>query len=97
MSTGKQRLHYGGIDLTDGVFTVVKTSTYNEDMEKASKSDLFIPLLLDGAGFDNDGQVTGRKFYLADVDAAVPPGTAADVATAVHSDAPANTASVPPG
>ena len=36
-------------------------------------------------------------FFLADVDAAVPPGAAADVATAVHSDAPANTASVPPG
>jgi hypothetical protein len=59
MPTGKQRLQYGGIDLMDGVFAVVETSTYDEDMEKASKSDLFVPFLLDVAGFDDDGQVTG--------------------------------------
>jgi hypothetical protein len=49
----------------------VETSTCKEDMEKASKSDLFVPLLLDVAGFDDNSQITGPKFYLADVESIV--------------------------
>ncbi len=69
MPIGKEKLEYGGITLTDGVFAVVEVADYLEDEEQASASDLFIPLTLDVKGINNDGVVTGRKFYLANTDA----------------------------
>jgi hypothetical protein len=53
-----QKLQCGGIDLMDGVFTVVETSTQYEDLERTSKSDLFVSLSLDIAVFNDDGLAT---------------------------------------
>ena len=73
MPIRKQKLQYGGITLTDGVFAVVEASTYDEDIVKTGRSDLFVPLLVDVQGIDADGDVTGRNFYLADVESIVGP------------------------
>ena len=37
------------------------------------KSDLFVPLDLEVQGIDEDGDVTGRRFYLANTEAIVGP------------------------
>jgi hypothetical protein len=71
MPIGTQKLQFGGIDLKDGVFAVVESSTYDADMARAS--DLFTPLTLDVDGIDAEGDVTGRAFYLADVESIVGP------------------------
>ena len=73
MPTGKEKLSYGGIPLIDGVHAVVEVANYVEDLEEATQSDLFTPLLLDVDGIDDDGDVTGRTFYLANTDAFVGP------------------------
>ncbi len=69
MPIGKEKLEYGGITLTDGVYAVVEVADYVEEEEEAAASDLFIPLTLDVKGIDHKGEVTGRKFYLANTDA----------------------------
>ena len=71
MPIGTQKLQFGGIDLKDGVFAVVESSTYDADIARAS--DLFTPLTLDVHGIDGEGHVTGRQFYLADVESIVGP------------------------
>ena len=73
MPIGNQKIKYGGITLTDGVFAVVEVGNYSEDDEAATASDLFTPLELDVEGLDADGAVVGRKFYLANTDAIVGP------------------------
>jgi hypothetical protein len=66
------RLKHGGIDLKDGVYAVVEASTYDTDEEEIKKSDLFVPLLKDVDGIE-DNVVQGRLFFLADTSAFVKP------------------------
>ena len=65
MPTGNQKLQFGGVTLQDDVYAVVEVADYNEDEEEMTKSDLFTPLLLEVDGIDDNGEVTGRRFYLA--------------------------------
>ena len=69
MPTGNMKLEYGGIVLEDGVYAVVEVANYVVDVQEATSSDLFTPLVLDVQGFDADGEVTGRTFYLANTSA----------------------------
>jgi len=71
MPIGTQKLQFGGIDLKDGVYAVVESSTYDDDIGLAS--DLFTPLTLDVGGLDAEGNVTSREFFLADVESIVGP------------------------
>ena len=73
MPKGNQKLQFGGITLQDDVYAVVEVANYNLDIEEATKSDLFTPLVLEVEGFDSEGDVLGRKFYLANTDAFVGP------------------------
>ena len=82
MPSGKEKLEFGGVYLTDGVYAVVETATYKDIVNSAggvdteqegTDSDLFTPLLVDVEGVDAEGQVTGRTFYLANTDAFVAP------------------------
>ena len=71
MPTGNQRLQFGGITLQDGVYAMVEVGQY--EVSEALQSDLFIPLTVEVAGFDEDGEISGRKFYLANTEAIVGP------------------------
>lgn len=73
MPIGKEKLEYGGITLQNGVYAVVEVANYVTDYEETTASDLFTPLHLDVKGLDRDGEVTGRRFYLANTDAFVEP------------------------
>jgi hypothetical protein len=73
MPIGKDRIEYGGITLTDGVFAVVEVASFVEDLDEATQSDLFVPLQVEVDGIDGDGYVTGRRFYLANTEAFVGP------------------------
>ena len=73
MPIGKQRLEFGGTYLQDDVYAVVEVAEYNVDEEEVTKSDLFVPLVLEVDGMDEDGEVLGRKFYLASTDSFVGP------------------------
>ena len=68
-----QRIEFGGINLEDGVFAVVESANYDDDEDGGHQSDLFTPLTLEVEGIDQDGDVSGRKFYLADTEAFVGP------------------------
>ena len=73
MPKGNQKLEYGGVTLQDGVYAVVEVADYVKDDEAAAQSDLFIPLELEVKGMDADGDVEGRRFYLANTEAIVGP------------------------
>jgi hypothetical protein len=71
MPTGSNKLEYGGIVLKDGVYAVVEEAKLDND--ELGKSDLFVPFLKTVKGIDEEGQVTGRSFFLADTEAIVKP------------------------
>ena len=71
MPTGNQRLQFGGITLQDSVYAMVEVGQC--EVSEALQSDLFIPLTVEVAGFDEDGEISGRKFYLANTEAIVGP------------------------
>ena len=71
MPTGRDGLDYGGIRLKDATYAVVEEA-YLEETE-VGKSDLFVPYLKSVKGFNEDGTVTGRTFFLADTEAFVKP------------------------
>lgn len=73
MPTGNQRLQFGGITLQDGVFAMVEVGQYTQEENRPLQSDLFVPLTVEVQGFDADGEVSGRKFYLANTEAIVGP------------------------
>ena len=73
MPTGNQRLQFGGVTLQDEVYAVVEVAEYNLDEEEMAKSDLFTPLILEVDGLDEDGDITGRRFYLASTESFVGP------------------------
>ena len=75
MPIGKQRLQFGGVVLEDGVYAMVEVGEYQEG--EPLPSDLFLPLTVEVDGFDADGDVKARRFYLANTDAIV--GTCAVV------------------
>ena len=62
-------IEHGGIDLVDGTHAVVESSTHLDDEDSVGMCDTFIPLFKDVLAMDNDGEVTERTFYLADVEA----------------------------
>ena len=64
LPTGKNKIQHGGIDLKDGVYAVVESAKYDTDTAETTKSNLFMPLLLNVEGIDEDGDVTGRKKLL---------------------------------
>ena len=73
MPIGNQRIQHGGITLKDGVYAVVEVAQYDTNTQEQTKSDLFTPLLLETKGIDSDGDVVGRRFFLADTSAIVGP------------------------
>jgi hypothetical protein len=73
MPTGPNRIEYGGITLTDGVFAVVEVASFADNLAEATQSDIFIPLLQEVDGIDGEGFVTGRRFYLGNTEAFVGP------------------------
>lgn len=73
LPSSARQVEYGGIKLKDGVYGVVESAELEEDDEELKRSDLFIPYLKSVAGVDNNGEITGRTFYLADTEAFVGP------------------------
>ena len=69
LDSGTKRLEIGGVTLKPNVCAVVESSTHDDDEEDIAKSEIFIPLTLDVEGIDEENNVTGREFYLADVEA----------------------------
>ena len=67
------RIEHGGIYLADGTDAVVESSTISEDEDQLKMSDIFLPIIKDIGNTDEEGQVTERVFYLADVEAIVGP------------------------
>ena len=61
----------GGVWLKDGVFAVVEATSMVQDQNEIAKSDLFVPLVKEVQHINKDGEVDGRKFYLADTEAFV--------------------------
>ena len=64
---------YGGVRLRNAVYAVVESSDLEADHSELTKSDLLVPLLKQVKGLDEDGDVTGREFFLADTEAFVQP------------------------
>ena len=64
---------YGGVRLKNATYAVVESTGFEENEEELGKSDLFVPLVKEVAGMDEDGNVLGRKFYLAETEAIVRP------------------------
>ena len=60
------------LTLGDDVYAVVKVAEYDVDPDATTRSDLFMPLLLEMGEENEDGQNL-RKFYLASTDAFVGP------------------------
>ena len=71
LPSGRDKLQYGGIDLESGTYAVVESSKYSEDEDEVY-SDLFTPITMEVCQ-NEEGQVTGRKFYLASCNAIVAP------------------------
>lgn len=66
-------LHFGGIDIKDGTYAVVESAFLCGTEKERSMSDIFTPYQKEVASIDKNGVITGRKLYLADVDAFVSP------------------------
>ena len=74
LDSGSKTLQFGGIDLKPNAYAVVECGQFDEDEEEQAKSDIFKPITLEVKGIDEDDEdgrqfVTGRTFYLADVEA----------------------------
>ena len=69
MPIGGNTLQFGGINLADGVYAVVEVANYTEN--DVGASDFFTPLELEVGDMDENGTVTGRRFYLANTEAFV--------------------------
>ena len=75
LPSGRSSIEFGGVQIENGVYAVTEMATYDDPnvMEENLQSDLFVPLKKDVKGVDLDGNITGRKFYLADVSSIVGP------------------------
>jgi hypothetical protein len=69
------RLQLAGCVIQNGVYAVVESSTYLEDEEEIGQSDLFVPIQKEVDDINEEGVVSKRRFYLADVEAFVEPIT----------------------
>ena len=72
MPTGTGRIKFGGVTLGNDLYAVVEVAEYDVDPDATTKSDLFVPLLLEMGEKNDDGQQL-RKFYLASTEAFVGP------------------------
>ena len=68
----RNRLHYAGIWLKQGVYAVVESSIFVEDEEREGLSKIFVPITKVVGGMVQN-MVSQLKFYLADVEAIVQP------------------------
>jgi hypothetical protein len=66
-------LHFGGIDIKNGTYALVESAFLCGSQKEQGMSDIFVPYQKEVASTDKDGVVTGRKLYLADVEAFVSP------------------------
>ena len=73
MDTGAPNIDFGGVVLDNEIYAVVEVAEVMEEDDNLVESDLFIPLDLIMEGLDPEGNVIGRKFFLADVDAIAGP------------------------
>ena len=73
LPASRNGFQYGGVWLKNTTYAVVESSVIEDNEEELGKSDLFVPILKEVAGMDNQGNVEGRKFYLAETDAFVRP------------------------
>ena len=71
LDTEGRKLEFGGIDLKADVYALVECGQYDDDEEDIARSDIFKPITLEVKGLVNNNKVTGRTFYLADVEAFV--------------------------
>jgi len=65
------RVKISGVNVRTGVYAVVESSEY-EDEDNGIASDIFRPIIKEAEVNDN-GNVTSRQFYLADVETFVDP------------------------
>ena len=68
MPLGRNRIHYGGISLENGVFAVVETASLEDNEAEIGKSDLMTPVKKE-VDLDEGGLVQNRTFYLANTEA----------------------------
>ena len=66
-------LFYGGIEVQNGMYAIVKSCFLSKQMDDRSMSDIFIPFQKEVGAINKDGVVTKRKLYLADVEAFADP------------------------
>ena len=66
---------FGGVDnLSPAVYAVVESATYSTNMTEINMSDIFVPIVKE-VGRVTNGEVSGLKFYLAEVEAFTAPLT----------------------
>ena len=66
---------FGGVDnLYPAVYAVVESATYSTNMTEINMSDIFVPIVKE-VGRVTNGEVSGLKFYLAEVEAFTVPLT----------------------
>ena len=56
MPTGTGRIKFGGVTLGNDLYAVVEVAEYDVDPDATTKSDLFVPLLLEMGEEHDDGQ-----------------------------------------
>jgi hypothetical protein len=69
------RVELAGCIIQNGVCAVVESSSYLEDEDEINRSDLFVPIEKEVETLNEEGAVSKRRFYLADVEAFVEPIT----------------------
>ena len=75
LPSGRSNIEFGGVKIENGAYAVTEMATYDDPnaVEENLQSDLFVPLKKDAKGVDPEGNLAGRKFYLADVSSIVGP------------------------
>ena len=68
-----RKLEFGGVCLAPAAYAAAEGAEEEANDAEREMPDLFIPLLKDIKGINSDGEVTGRKYYLAGTDAFVEP------------------------
>ena len=67
LPSGRSALEFGGVRIENGVFAVIEAAKYDDIGANDLQSDLFTPITVGVGGMDEEGNVTSREFYLADV------------------------------
>ena len=66
-------IHYGGVRLKNAVYAVVESANLVDEDEALARSDLMVPIEKEIMGLDANGDVAGRRYYLAETEAFVEP------------------------